>query len=346
MTLRMSPLHAILASSKPLPEAGRIGERVDKTPRQPGVDTARYGMAFLVVLLHALAMGRPPSVGTALILNLCHAAVPFFFIAAGYFLPPDPAKGLSKLPKQLARLITIHLSWTAIYILFFQTIFPYDLSFQIRSLLFGGAAFHLWFLPALGAALTFVVLGRAWVGSRLTGAACFALGIVSIANGAYHDVLGLPGEGSRGGLLVAPMFVYSGTLISKFSIRHGWQSCVGFVAVAYAVLVGEEALITWLSGSGVLGSHDFVFSTLMYGAAVFMLARALPETETIRKFAFLGGLSLNIYLVHILFLWPLLKFYDVSQLWMTLLIAAVTFGLSTAFSVLLVRIPFLRYFST
>src|SRR5579871_5387502 len=83
--------------------------------RNQGVDAFRYLLAYLVVLLHSLPGNAvtADAVWPFWLSSICRAAVPFFFVASGYFLKPAP--GLAAVLKPLKRLLPVYAFWFAIY---------------------------------------------------------------------------------------------------------------------------------------------------------------------------------------------------------------------------------------
>jgi surface polysaccharide O-acyltransferase-like enzyme len=309
-------------------------------PRNQGIDAFRYLLAYLVVLLHSLPNIGPGAGPWVFWISLiCRAAVPFFFVASGYFL--KPSTNLEGVLKPVRRLLPVFLFWLAIYTM-------YDLLSGGRSelprpgdLLTGGRAFHLWFLPALGAGMALVGLGLGRLGYLATLALCIPIAIAGLVMGSYHDALGLGGVAGRGGLFAAPLLVFFGAAIRKTGFRPTFAFSAALAVGAYAFALGEEALLAARVGAPLV-SHPFVIATFMLGPAVFLLARNLPESRVRNTLGQFGGISLTVYASHLAFLRLLSILVDRGQLWQVAAMSIAVFVLATFTAKVMRRIPFLR----
>ncbi len=205
-----------------------------------GPDLFRIPAALLVVSIHTSPLGFFGGEADFILTRIfARIAVPFFFMATGYFLLPScllkrsgPSKALWIYMKKL---LCLYLAATLLYFpvniyaghLQGRTLLP-----LLRMFLFEGTFYHLWYLPAciLGVLLLFL-------GSRLLPfGALFAVTVLLY-------LLGLPGdsyygflpEGSavkgiydlmldifhqtRGGLFYAPLFLAEGMGIRLLSER-------------------------------------------------------------------------------------------------------------------------------
>ena len=270
-------------------------------PRIQGIDAGRFVMAFLVVTLHSLPHG---GVDASIVGMACRCAVPFFLIASGYLQKPPERFYADVLTRPLSRLLPIYLFWMVVYyaVAGLSGIRPVHL--DVRDLISGGTAFHLWFLPALGVALVLVPSGARVLGLRTTGLACAALAAAAIAFSTYHDVLHLPGSARRGGLMVAPLLVFIGHWLARHRISASLPTAAALAVAGFAVMLCEELWIGHRLGLP-LDDHDFSIGTFAYGAGVFLFARALPEGAAVRRLASLGTGALGIYVTHVLFVWGL-----------------------------------------
>jgi surface polysaccharide O-acyltransferase-like enzyme len=162
--------------------------------RHDGIDLVRLLMAFAVVLLHALPKpvdtpGGAPWV--ILLATACRAAVPFFFVAAGYFMRPPSSLRWSVVQRPLLRVVPAFLVWVALYHAASVVLGVPARAMRWTDLFSGGLAFHLWFLPALAAAMILVTAGIAVLGRRWTRVLCCVLAACALAVGSYHLLSGL-----------------------------------------------------------------------------------------------------------------------------------------------------------
>ncbi|MGG5822654.1 acyltransferase family protein [Falsiroseomonas sp. HW251] len=315
----------------------------DEAVRLPGIDALRYAMAFPVVVIHAL-----PDPQVSLAQDLAHitclGAVPYFFVASGNFLGRRAEAWPEAFLRPVRRLLPLHLFWMAAYYVALKAYPVQDWEFSPSHLLYGGVAYHLWFLPALCFGLVVVGLGRAVVGLRLTAMAAAALALVGLAKGGYHDLLHLGGTPVRGGVLVAPAFICVGALLAERHVTLGWRALLGMVLACHALLLGETWLVGAASGAEALPAHDFMLSSFPLGAAILLLGRALPDAAPIRRVADLGRISLGVYAAHLWSVWLLAPLTGRGSFWQIVLLALGAFALATGLSLLLSQFPGLKRF--
>lgn len=321
-------------------QRGSAANPADSAPtRAVGIDAGRIVMAFLVVAVHALPVGG--AAGFAIVGMLCRCAVPFFFMAAGYFLKVPRRFTATLLLKPLIRLVPIYGFWMLVYYGVAAATGVVPVRLGLRDLLSGGTAFHLWYLPALGIAMVLVPAGILVAGPRATGIVCAVLAGEAIAFGTYHDLLGLPGSAQRGGLLIAPLFVFAGYAVARLEPARSVVLGAGLAALGFATLFGEELAISHRLGV-TLASHDFAFGTVAYGAGAFLLARALAPGRNVSRLATLGRYALGVYVAHVLFVWGLSalsgKITPVGLIWRT----PTAFGCAMVLTALLRQLPYLR----
>lgn len=312
----------------PLPRAPAAGRE-----RHAGIEAARLVLCLAVVLLHALPdLTRPAAIAVA---AACRMAVPFFFIAAGAFLRV-PARWTSQILTRPARVLALYGVWFVLYIFFFRVHGP-GWRPHPTDLLTGGAAFHLWFLPALAVSLMMVASGLALGLPRRTLAAAVLLAAASLAFGSYHQALGLPLlRGTRS--LAAPLFVMIGVLLSRRTLRLGLAGALGLLMLAYGLELGEEWLIARLSAAPPT-SHDIILSTYLLGIAAFLVARALPPLPAVRWVAKGGRVSLGVYAAHLAILLLLSPRIGGSGLVPAFAAAAATFVVATLGCLLVGQAP-------
>ncbi len=108
---------------------------------------------------------------------------------------------------------------------------------------------------------------------------------------------------------MAPVLVMIGYWIARTSIRFSVVQALAALAVTYALVVTEEALIARLSGSS-FTSHNFVLSTFPMGASIFLLALSLAKSQNLVALARLGAVSLGVYASHLAFLRLLQPYFE------------------------------------
>jgi len=310
--------------------------------RNTAIDVMRYGLAFVVVLLHSLPVGKDDyPTWVPLISILCRVSVPFFFITSGYFLRQASQVNAAAILKPVQRLVPIYLFWMLVYFIFLHFVPVRQWSFRPGDLISGGAAFHLWFLPALCAALVLVSGCIGLAGMRATGAVCLLLAVLGLCLGSYHEVLGMPGSAQRGGLLISPLFVYLGVLTRLRNWSLG-RWAIPAILLSYLLLGLEEWLIYRLSAAPLFVSHDFTIATYLVGITCFLGVRQWPGSKILDRAVWFGRLSLSVYAGHVLFLWMLAPIIGKDTLGQVAVLAILCFALSTLLSLVLMRIPALR----
>lgn len=276
--------------------------------RNTGVDAMRFVMASLVVLLHSLPGSTDPDYSTAdtLTAMVCRGAVPFFFIASGYFLRPDKGTLLDGLIGPVKKFAPIYLFWLAVYFVVCQFTPQHKWTWSPRELLSGGAAFHLWFIPALTAGTIIVSTGVRLVGLRVTAIAVIGLASVAMVYNSYYEVLHPPGHATRGGFFIAPAFILMGYGMKLKNVASGMgpRFAIAAFAASFALLVAEEVLISKGAGAS-LRSHDFTLATFLYGACAFILARSLEGLGAASALSRLSAMTLGVYTSHLAFVWAI-----------------------------------------
>ncbi|RYD23564.1 MAG: hypothetical protein EOP89_11935, partial [Lysobacteraceae bacterium] len=250
----------------------------------------------------------------------------------------------------VGRLLPIYAFWSICYLVAAYCAFGGELGpwRWMRMLEGGGPAFHLWFLPALLFALITLSLSLKLGGRRLAVlvAATFALGGPILSD--YHALLGIASYSSHLNdirrQLAAPAFVVIGYLL-KTMPPIATRTSLTLCAIAFAGLLAERYILIVSGGNAALVNSDGLLGTFCFGTGVFLLARSLNDADWIRPFAWLGRISLAVYLCHLFYLWIVLAV--IPPIPMRTLVCFVLIAASTtATALVLVRIPQLRRFTT
>jgi len=271
--------------------------------------------------------------------------VPFFFIAAGYFQPDVTRFDFAIVARPLKRLLPLYIFWTVIYDLFFYA--KYGAAALMRYNF--NAAYHLWFLPALGVGIAVLQAGRAFFGLRFMTLAAIMLALMGLASTTYSDVLGFGGIGGRRGWLFALPFLVTGAWLARTKYAPSFKTAVATILLGYGCSIAEEYLIAQFTGRTEFFSHDFLFSTFPFGLGIAFLALWLGKNSRSRllfRLSAFASLSLGIYLSHVLFLWifsPLINSNSFAGIGM---LAVVTSIASALLAFLLAKTPYLRRVAT
>ncbi|MFD0671343.1 acyltransferase [Cohnella sp. GCM10027633] len=244
-------------------------------PNLNAIDAMRFVAVILVLCIHTDALKSiDETLNFGLVNVLARIAVPFFFMAAGYFLYDK----ISKHPKSVDRASSGHLMRyvkriAGIYLFWSLVYFPYDfrgkyevndhrlwpsISDYIGNFFLQGGHFHLWYLPALIYA-TLLLYGASRLFSLRT--------VVSISFGIY--VVGLFGNSYYG-------FVAGDASIANAYARYAELFgdtrnglFFGFLYVSVGAFIRASRSTISLS----MASLAFALSMLGLAAEAFLLQR-------------------------------------------------------------------------
>ena len=291
--------------------------------RIKGVDAIRTVAIFAVVCIHARPFNAPGYETLGSIINvLCRFAVPFFFVASGFFFGrsllkhPEQVWGIWR--KSISRLFLIFVAWCVIYSavpdsgmiwrngivrsMYWKLVSSINLSCHdpLKAVL-EGTNVILWFIMALMVCMSLLAVFVRFRSQRMILPFACALYVLGVLAGAYSSFacgITLPlGINSRNG----PFF---GLL--PFSL--GWyfagkpvprpQTALAVLFIGIAVYVIESALIWRIQDRQVL--YDYVFSTAFLGLGIFLIGLVLPQSKLIDRLAGPGQLTLGVYLIHMM----------------------------------------------
>lgn len=297
-------------------------------------------MVLLVIILHCSPMllpgrgGTPvPPLWSVLLVDLCRCAVPFFFIASGYFLNlerPTPEVAM----RAGTRIMGVYLFWTLAYVVIEFVARGNRPALTPELLLGGGAAFHLWFLPALAGGQVLVsFLMRRW-GMGTTVAAVLALYAAGPMLYAYQGLFGFEYHWRLVPFvrhLAAPAFVLLGIALRRAPDLRA-PIALALAALALVLVAAEETVLNLALGEPRV-SRDFLWSTLVYGTCAFLLVKSCRGLE---RLAPLGQITLGIYAVHLAFVWLFRDFISTATPPGLALVVALT-AMSSAACIALMR---------
>ncbi|MCR5547206.1 MAG: acyltransferase [Bacteroidales bacterium] len=254
----------------------------------------KFIMAFIVVAMRT-TVGNP--------LYIKDLAVPFFFLASGFFLfkkldlcRPEEESACQK--KWLSRIARLYLLWTAIYLPFTVygfinggNSFVHSLALFFRNLLFVGENYLSWPL--------WYLLGMIWAGCMIFllrklrvpawGMLIIGIGLVLVAqlsdlesNGLYHSVF----KTTRNGIFMGFPFMVAGGVASKFD-----AACVSPIVwlAAFLALLVCSKFAAWL--------------VLPAAVALFLFAASVKDISFVSESLSRGlrQLGVVIYLSHMVF---------------------------------------------
>ena len=191
--------------------------------RYRGIDLFRIAAALLVVAIHTSPLASYSATADFILTReIARTAVPFFFMASGFFVLGDARRTRAFLKKSSI----IYLACIALYLpinVYAGHLKELTLGGLFTQLFFEGTFYHLWYLPAaiLGAALSSFLLEK--LGQRGALAAAAALYAFGLLGDSYYGLAaGVPALRAvldaviavtgytRSGLFFAPLFMLLG----------------------------------------------------------------------------------------------------------------------------------------
>ena len=347
-----------------VPRSG-TGASAGRSRRDGAIDAARFVAFVAVVLIHTIDAGhyfdpnsaqaadpRLPIDAGQVIDQMARFAVPFFFVASGYFLA---RKDLSNVPASLwsiaRRIVPVYAVWTAAFTLADPTARASlgQPGFWARLLTQGGTAPHLWFLPSVALCLGLLVVCNRVLSARGQFALAAGLFVLGLTGGDYFELLfgRSPSELQLHVVRDVAMFGFIFVTAGYWLARPGWGPTCG-VAVAIflsggALHLGESWMFAAALKMRAFHSNEMLIGTLPFGIGAFLMARSWPPAWNVpRPMAALGTYGLGLYLIHPFFIDLLTSVVPAGTLFGRGLIAVGTVLLSVIAVVGLSRIRSLR----
>lgn len=285
------------------------------------IESIRFIAAFAVICIHYF---YPKHKELGLIVNQwARFAVPFFFVASGYFLGEKlkvndkPIIYWNFIKKllilyvgwQLIHFLIIPTIWDEIYLRGFLKAYKKQLFSVIHQrwdlLLFRGWSQHLWFFFSLAQTAILFFLFRTkriyWfvgVGAILWIVGALTKAYAKSTLGINVQTLGLPKNFNTNNLIFFSSLPFGlGLLLSIKSIRFSLIGSLIILLAGYAL----HSLEIWYLGQIKLKQRvDYVFSTFLIGVGAFLVGLARFKPLDWKMLGSLGKYSLGIYAMHII----------------------------------------------
>lgn len=325
--------------------------------RLASIDAARALAILAVICIHTQPFSALYGNNSVLVtaLNYLYSfALPFFFVAAGYFFAKRAMREgevIGVFQSYAKRLLMVFAVWSALYIAipsstdvidhgFMKSIF-WNLSSAIKlaihnpvTFILQGTSSHLWFLTALIYGLaTLTLLIRLGL-QRLVFPVSFLLLALGLLGGAYSFLyIGYtPSFNTRGGPFFSTMCVAFGWWLSRRGKKHTLALGASVAVVGLCLEFFEHWLIP---AHGSEFPSYMLLGSLPFGAGVFMVALAAPQLGENTLLPALGKFTLGVYLCHWMIINALLpvRFLYHSPIWeiaFPLLVYALSLGLTAA----------------
>lgn len=273
------------------------------------LDRFRVAAAFLVIAIHTSPLWTYTQTGDFLLTRVvARVAVPFFFLASGFFLLSGGTGETGRLTTFLKKTAILYAVSILLYLPlnyyngYFET--PTFLPQFLRDLVFDGTLYHLWYLPAsmLGAALAWVLIKKLNCPAALavTGV-LYLIGLfgdsyfgltqqVPWAKALYHGIFTVF-DYTRNGLFFAPVFFVLGGWLSQKKDRPTLVRTLSGLIVSFALMLVEALLLHHYH----LQRHDSMYLFLL--PTMVFLFRLLTIRQG-RGTPWLRPASLAIYILH------------------------------------------------
>lgn len=274
----------------------------ERSERAVGIDVVRYIGAIAVILLHSAPLNQVRGISAIGFAELASRfAVPFFFIASGYFLAGRHGSLGAVIQRLVIRLVPLYVFWVIFYVVFVpgddQAL--HNPILLVKEMISGGPAFHLWFLRALGVGSVIVILGRRYLPWSLLYAAALIALAGALESGAYKLAFGLHGNPNRAGVLTAIPLILLGMWFAERQIQVSLSKAV-MLATAGFILQAAESAFFDRENLIPFGNEELLFGTVLFAAGVFLMAMNMGQAGRLSSiFAALGRVSLGVYCLHL-----------------------------------------------
>jgi hypothetical protein len=242
-----------------------------KIIRKNGIDVLRFFGAFFIMILHAnYGNLNPELVGDIRLLS--RWAVPFYFMASGYFLGTKIERNgildFGKIQKNIAFLITLFIVSSIVYLPF--KIANGSTSFPVSYLL-TGTYFHLWFIGSMIVGYLFIWYLYFINRSALLPYVSILIIVAALFSDSYDTLFDykLAYESCR--FLLSIPFIYFGILFSKNKQLH-----IPTLWVISAIIIGivlqlfEAQMFNSFFGYS-KHQHQFLIGTIIIVVPLFYL---------------------------------------------------------------------------
>lgn len=274
------------------------------------VDVMRFVCAILVISIHTSALysfGDIP--GKVLSLGIARIAVPFFFIASGYFFY-ERFNHEGYLKAYIIRILKYYLISSIVYTLILFTFIKSrnsNILDLVKNLLFNGVSPSLWFFPALifSISVLYLFLKKNWIKPLVVvSLVLYALGL--IGDSYYGLVVGTPLENlvemysavfvyTRNGLCFGLPFLTLGVLINKYDMKNKLKHLKALTLLS-AVIFASEAYV--LISNNISKDNNMYISLMFLVSCIFLLSLRSKKILSDRKSKLLRDMSLWIYCLH------------------------------------------------
>lgn len=274
-----------------------------------GIDYFRFIAALLIIAIHTSPLASFNEMSNFMFTRIiARVAVPFFFVASGFFLISRYSYNADKLRAFIKKTALIYGTAILLYIPIniYNDYFGVDnlLPKMIKDIVFDGTLYHLWYLPAsiIGAAIAWFLVKRtsyqkAFVITAilyivgLFGDSYYGIAVNIFCLKNFYSLLFQVTDYTRNGIFFAPIFFILGGYIADHKERLSFKkSAVGFI-VCFALMFGEAFILHHYD----LQRHDSMYVFLF--PSVCFLFYLLVQFKGKRRVQ-LRTISLITYIIH------------------------------------------------
>lgn len=294
---------------------------VNKQKYYGGVDLVKFICSLLVVAIHVPPLSSIDTYADFIVTDFfARIAVPFFFVAAGFFLfvKVDISNIDTKIiRKYLYRVLALYFIWTGIYFIWIlDDIFRhvngpiFGLIVWLRNLLFVGSYVQLWYLNALVVAVACIVyllrkqieiwklitLSCALYCIGLLGTSYFGMIVPLVEDTWVWNILKivqLAMDTTRNGFFEGIPFMMIGLVIANYDFQLSYcQSIVGFL-ISMCLLFIEASILHFLDWPRRCDMYLFLIPVSFF---LFQVAKNISIKECVAKQ--LRIMSILIFFIH------------------------------------------------
>jgi surface polysaccharide O-acyltransferase-like enzyme len=269
------------------------------------IDMVRLIAAFCIMTMHTDLPGF--GLGISSIIRLSGRwAVPFFFIATGYFLGSkinnSNRLSINNIEKNVMNLISIFITSSIIYLIH-TSIFSHPWFENNVSFLLNGTYWHLWFIGSMIFGYLFIWYIYNAGFERFLPLIAILLLFIAVISDSYDTIINknftyeeLPR------FLTSIPFMYIGIYLSKRNIKQKRLSIWIVIFLIGFILQFIEAFLLYKIYNYPLGEHQMLIGTIVCSVSVFIICLSFNTNEN-RVSIYGKKYSLFIYLYHIIGYW-------------------------------------------
>lgn len=250
-----------------------LDEQQSKSNCFPAIDIIKYIAAIMIICIHCKVVIQIPAYNFVLKNIICRIAVPFFFIATGFFVRKGTLKSANYLRCYLRSLLKSYLIWSLIFLPIGLDWIQQHMNLPVylypvalfAGLIYTGTFYHLWYIPAT----VFALLVMNWLLKKMNYTKIMLLAALLYGFGCLE---------SYSSMLVGTIFgsvfsMYQQVLITT---RNGLFFGLIFVAIGYFIYDHAEKLVVLQK---YLGRMTLLFGGLQLAEGLLLLSNRGSDTN-------------------------------------------------------------------